>query len=77
MGQGEEPAGPRPPQSLPRFTQLSAGPSQAPQSPKVFRQTWLALFQLTGHQPPSAGWGSSSPGVPGVEMRMEMKGLLS
>lgn len=73
VGQEEEPTGSRPPQSLSQFPQLSAGPTRAPQSPMVFRQTWLAFVQLTGHQPHSAGgrwqltWGPGCGGENGDE----------
>lgn len=56
MGQGEDPAGPRPPQSLPQFTQLSAGPSRAPQSPwSSDRLGWRSSSSLAISPPPQGG----------------------
>lgn len=67
--------GPGTSQSLPQFTQLSAGaPARPPPEPHTLQTDSGSLLPLTGHQPPLLGGGGSSPGVPGVEVGAEMKG---
>lgn len=63
-------------QSLPQFTQLSAGsPARRPLPEPHSLQTGSgSLLPLTGCQPPLLGGGSSSPGVLGVKVGAEMKG---